>query len=51
MLSGRYKDLEFESLLKIKSKSLLRVTESLLRVDRDFNESTLSQKITYLTAN
>ena len=51
MLSGRYKDLEFESLLKIKSKSLLRITESLLRIGRDFNELMLSQEITCLAAD
>ena len=47
----RHEDLESESLLKIKSKSLSRVTKSLLRIGRDFNESMLLWEIACLAAN
>ena len=51
MLLNRHKNLESEFLLKIKSESLSRITESLSRVDRDFNELMLSQEIACLTAD
>ena len=47
----RHEDLESESLLKIKSKSLSRVTKSLLRIGRDFNELMFLWEIAHLAAN
>src|SRR5438034_8631639 len=51
MLSDRHEDLESESLLRIESESLSRITESLSRINRNFNESTLLQEIACLTAD
>ena len=49
--SDRHKNLESESLLKVESEFLSRITESLSKIDRDFNKLIFLWEIACLTVD